>query len=251
MTTLYLYRYRCTTDSKDVTDTGWYPSKRSVCPENDAHTIDSSLTVAVDSIKSNVYEIKEEKTATGGNPVFESKKMIIPATVGDYTVDYTDKHPLNLFSVSFTTDSSHKGDKFEVHISPDTTIGTVATTAVVATDIVINVSQAVIDSAMLGYYIKLDDGTNIDDLGEILNIDDENNQITVETAAVNGFEIGTSVKLTVKLVKHYWLETPMLHDLGKGSTGGMYVEANKIVRAIYTNNDGVAKTFVFYYSGKY
>ena len=79
----------------------------------------------------------------------------------------------------------------------------------------------------LGFEITLTDGTNTDDLGEVVDINTGNNTITVETATTNSFLAATPtyVQFTVVFV-----------DMEIGATGYMNVAAHKIGSAPLPKN---------------
>jgi hypothetical protein len=151
-----------------------------------------------------------------------------------------------VFAAQFIGGSTCGGDELEFQIAPDTVIGAIGA-AVAIDDDVITVSDTAYANLKVGYWFKLADGTNTDDLGRVLEKQD-NNQIKVETAASYAFAVATPtyVKMTVKMVLHGHLPATSRLCIGESKIGGTYLAANTSMRIRYRNNDGLAKTFEFW-----
>lgn len=79
----------------------------------------------------------------------------------------------------------------------------------------ISVNQTVIDNCGIGYYIKLDDGNNNNNVERIISVDKEYKKIYVEKNLTNSFLASTPtyIKQTIYLLKDYHLETPWEHNI--------------------------------------
>ncbi len=253
MATVYEYTLRCTTDGTDekilLRDDEAAPTK---CPTNTAHTIDLASVRITDTISKNIVKVQEETTPTGGH--FHAVTKVINATASTTTTaDYTWPFPISISAIYFVSTSDHTGDHLEMIGAPDTTIGAI-TQAVAATDTIINVSDTVVDNTEKGYYLKLSDGTNTDDLGRVLNVDKVNKTVTVETAAVNAFSAATPtyVVQTIYLTggpeggpEIFEIGAPWRHIFGRSNIGSSYVPAGMVMRLRYIEKGATTKKIVF------
>jgi hypothetical protein len=243
MTTLYYWRVWCTTDS--AYKYTWAEEEPTTCPENIAHSVDSSKTTILDIVDPGVVKIQEENTPTGGNFKTETRKMSVTANSTD-TADYTFDIPIAVYSIYFITTSDHEGDELKLAIAPDTTIG-VITSDVNSAETEISVNSTVTDNTEVGFNVKITDGTNTDDLGRVLAIDKTNGTITVQTATTNSFLAATPtyIQQTLCRVENYEIGPPWEYSIGASKIGGSYVPANTVVRVIYTNNGNTDIDIVF------
>lgn len=190
--------------------------------------------------------IQEELIATGGHYQAQSFEITVPASAGWETLDISFPIPIGILDASVNLREVEEGDEIDMTVAPDTVTGTI-TANVAAAATVIDVAQTVIDNAAVGYYIKLDDGTNADDMGRILSIDKVGLKLTMETATTNAFLAATPsyVKQSVKMVPHIWLSKFGTVTLGSAKIGASYVPANTTIRIRYNNVSVTAKTFSF------
>ena len=109
----------------------------------------------------------------------------------------------------------------------------------------LNVSSTVVANAKNGYYMKLYDGTNTDDVGRIISVDEINSKIYVETNLTNSFLAATPtyVQQTAYTMKDFIIGHPWEQNIGESKIGGSYVPADIMVRIHYKNNTGTAKDF--------
>ena len=184
--TLYRWRVYCTTDSKyEYTWRSESEGAPTTCPVNTAHTIDASQNRIVQARKPDVIELKDEKTPTGGNPQLHSVAFdALPNQVTSNT--WQSPFAINIISSYTMPGTENIGDLLTVEVGSNTTIGTI-TADVGISDTVITVGKSVIDNIALGYWVRLDDATNQEDLGRVINVDKTNLQITVETASTQAF----------------------------------------------------------------
>ena len=243
--TVYKYRVWCDTDSK--WEYVWRDENEAVpslCPVNTGHTIDTAKTSIVEQSSTNVVKVQEEEIPTGGHFATTTIKIDVDATTGWKETDISFPFPIGMLSAEFQTDASMEGDEVECSVSPDTIVGTI-TSDVAVDDVIVSVSQTVIDNSSVGQFIKLYDGTNTNAMGRIISVDSVNLTITLETPATDVFLASTPtyVQLTVKFVYDYVLGVAGRKVLGDGKIGASHVPANKVIRARYNNISGTAKLF--------
>jgi hypothetical protein len=244
MTTIYRYRIRCITDNLFEYVLSESAVAPTACPTNTSHTIDADSTVIAETITiGETVSIKEEYIPTGGNFKTETIIMNISAS-STFEADYTWPYPISLLVLFSTITSTHEGDNLEITVAPNTTVG-LLTSNVSANDTTISVSQTVIDNLYIGYKLKLDDGSNVDDLGYVTAINKVTNQVTVNTPAVHSFDSSnTAVKMTIYYVENFEIGAPANITIGKSKIGASYIPAGTIIHAKYTNNNTDTKKFI-------
>lgn len=189
--------------------------------------------------------IEEENIKTGGHYQAASWKLTLSVGESTEELDITFPIPVSVLAAEWSNSEVLVGDSVEVCVAPDTMTG-VITSAVSTSTTVIPVSQTVVDNARLGYYAKLDDGTNADDLGRIVAIDKAGLTVTVETATVNAFAVNTSFKQTIKLLNKSPLPDTGRVQIGQSKIGGSYLPTGTVIRIKYYNDSNTAKDFVFW-----
>ncbi|HEC72014.1 MAG: hypothetical protein ACTSW7_01170 [Candidatus Thorarchaeota archaeon] len=185
---------------------------------------------------------------TGGNFGSRSHNFDISSGVpGALTEhDFSFPIPIAIFSAQLIGKEILEGDEIEFQIAPDTPIG--ALVADVAVDAeVITVTQSAYDNLKVGFTVCLDDQTNHNNLGMVVE-KQVNNQIKVEKKTTNAFAASTPtyVLLTVKMIPHGHLPSCSRLVLGESKIGGTYINANTTLRIMYRNSDGQAKKFDFW-----
>ena len=161
--------------------------------------------------------------------------------------DFIQKKDMGVLSFSYNSDEQMRGDGYEVHVYPNEICGGI--TAPVSTgDTVLNVSDSVIDNIKVGFYCRLDDGDNFEDMGEVLEIDEVNKQLTIEKPSLHNFSPSspTYVRLTIKMGDIPDIGPPGDHASGIEKIGSSLIKKNKPARVFYHNHTGTAKNFCFY-----
>ena len=244
---LFKYRLKCTTDNKK--EYVWLEDNQPVptlCPTNSAHSVDTSETTIVDKIDNTEVIVKEEDIKTGGHFQTKSFDISCDATSGWKEMTFSFPFSISLLSATWICKTENGGDHVQFLVSPDTIIGTI-TADVAASATVIDVQQSVIDNTFVGANIKLDDGTNADNVGVVISIDKTNNKITIETATTNSFLTATPtyIKQTVEMSPHIRLHGEGPIAIGESKIGGSNIPANTTLKASYNNISATAKTFTF------
>lgn len=242
-----VWHLNCTTESgiqKEVISS----VAPTVCPDDSGHTIDSTSVRSVRIYSEDkIVEIKEENVVTGGHFQVRTVKLITPAdSTSTTTVSW--KKNVGVLAVYFVTEEAHRGDTVEVIVGEGTVIGTIdADVSTSAT--VLDVGTTVTDNAFIGGYVGLAtvlngqtglaEIQNIEDLGEILDIDEANGQITVDIPTTNSFLAATPtyVVLSAKMVVDYEFGAPWEYVFGESKIGSSAVAAGIVTTIRYTNKD--------------
>lgn len=248
MTTLYHYKIWCTTENDYIFT--WMTEPPTTCPNNNGHTVDTNSIILIETVSEQAVTIKQP---TDGYFMIEHYEFPIPSgTPGDtVTINHVMDDTVLLWITGFDGTPESVGDKFDVVVNPDTTIG-VVTSTVNVTDTVINVNSTVTANAVRGMYITLDDTVNVQNVGKILAIDAGAGTLTVKIPSDYTFAPGTLVKINFYMAKNIVINSLNTHNAGEKGFSGKVIPAGTHLRMFYTNNDGAAKTFVWkfgYYFG--
>lgn len=236
MAKLLKYRYYCSSESTNIEE--WREESEGAptqCKNDSGHTIDSSSIVIIETRADNIVKIQEESVLTGEH--FSSTQVKLSCAANSWTeVDVSFPFPVSLLDAQFIVSSENKDDEIEAIALPDKIIGTI-TADVAVNDTEITVSQTVIDNTAVGRNLKLDDGTNSEDLGKVLSIDKTNLKITVENGAANAYTASTPTycKADVYFVENFTLGHPGRHTVGQGKIGASPLPANEVLRLRYNN----------------
>lgn len=178
--------------------------------------------------------------STNGNFRVEGFSIDIAAGPG-VTTTYDLSYPYNtsIRGVSLFVDTDNIGDVLNVTAAPDTVVGTI-TSPISLSDTVIEVTPSVIANVQIGYLIKVSDGVNTSDLGEIVGLDIPNTTITVSNPADNNYATG-DVLLTISRIKNMPLKVVGPISIGRNELGGAVWPAGVAMRTLYTNEDSNTK----------
>lgn len=245
-----------------VTDIG---SGDAILAKDDTGNTDiTDVATAVSYLQGNlpptILVQEEPPGVTGGHFDTETLAFEITHTQNTWAYqDFTYPYPISIFSTGWEGKEFQYLDEVYVEIAPDTIVGAIAANVAV-NDTVITVSSTVLENIEIGYHACIDDGTNISDLGRVLDVDEVNSQITVETGATNAHTAGQGppdtayIRMTIRMVR--WLKLGGGNGtvlLGTDVIGGSAVPANTIIRVHYKNVEGtiVDKWFLPWLEYKY
>ena len=229
MTTIHKWRIYCSTENKNYYV--WDLDEPEHCPSDISHTI--LPPVDVQTINEEIVKIKEEDIATDGSFMANGYIFTNAAnTITDNIVSFP--FPINALAIEMSSPEGNEDDTVQIIIGENTTIGVLSIESEVL-DTTFYTSAETISYIFHGYYIKLDDGTNINDLGRVIHIDRILNTFTVETASTNAFPATiTAIKISKRI-----LDTPVgpsgIHKWGGSKVGGSYIPANIPINIRYNN----------------
>jgi hypothetical protein len=274
MTTVYVYRIYCETDSKYELVWGTTPPTK--CPIETSHTVDLSSVTVVQVIDPNETTIKEETVPTGGN--YASETLHVDAIANSTTISTESfGFPISALTIRYVSTSEHYLDEITVSVDKDRIIGALTANVAPATTWVsqnyvignavnynnklysciqntvsnevptnlsywrrglkLSVSSTVIDYTMAGYYITVDNFTNADRVGRVISVDQTNNCIYVDTNLTNSFlaTTPTYIRRSICPLKNYIIGAPSEENIGIEKIGGSYVPGDTVVTVEYKN----------------
>jgi hypothetical protein len=242
MTDVYQYRVYCNTEAAYVYV--WGTTGPTVCPNNNTHSINTSLTAIVNTVSTNTVVASEDSK----DGYFETSHIImtIPSGTPGNIIPNDVSWPMNvlLWKTIITPTSDMIGDSISVVASPETTIGVLTSPIGIGATgaAVLNVSATVISNIWRGFRVNLFDGVNKNVLGRCTDVNKVNNTITVEIANTNGFAAGAYVQIGVFVIKEIFITDTAIIDIGTKGFKGKTINAGVKLRVLYTNNSGTAKT---------
>jgi hypothetical protein len=240
MASLHKYRLFCQTEGINVY--GWGESSLSKCPNDGAHTIDSSSLTIVDSLSKNLVRIQEEHVETGGNYYLDFLKMVCPANTTTEK-SFVWEYPITVMAGYTYTSSDYINDSIDVEVGSNTVVGAI-TSNVVETDTVINVSSTVITNVKRGHYIRLTDGISASVKSLVVSVDTSLSTLTLKDQVGFVFSAAspTYVQLTVMMCRDHEFGEPGKYTIGKNTINGSYIPEGVSLKVFYKNNNNVSKT---------
>jgi len=249
-TTVNQYKIYCITE--DVYVEGWGETEPTVCYNNNTHTVNSNSVQLIQTISTEIMKIKEDSIDIPRNVWI---KDIVFTNIPSNTTQeqsYTFPFPVSMYSFTFSTDDTNRGDQISIANNPDTNLGLI-TQNITAGDTTIYPPAAFFSFGWHGFYIKVTDGTNLDDLGYVESLDPVNGSIVVSEPAVNNYSSTNTVfTMTLFTMKDLMLGAPGVFKYGEDVIGGATVPAGTVTKIIYKNNTipgdltDSPKKFVFY-----
>jgi len=157
----------------------------------------------------------------------------------------------NIFPASTYTSQNYIMGQIVTHTHPDAHYGTRVYTCMINTvnndlptntiywkhGFELNVSQTVIDTAAIGFCIKLDDLVNTDDVGRVISVNTENKKIYVEMNPANSYLVSTPtyVKNTAYAIKDFELGDAWEYNIGESKIGGTHIPTDVKIELSYEN----------------
>ena len=216
------------------------------CYNNDSHTVTNDSSIKIEINTENIVVVKEENIKTGGHYRTKTFIMDIPAGItGTVTIqDESFPHPINMLNTFFNTYEEHHYDEFNIQVAPDTLVGIITEDIVPGITYCIRVNNTVFDNVNVGHSLTITNGVTSANIGCITE-NDNKGMISLDSIINETFSSGSHVSVTVDFIKSFHLEKNQRYILGNNKIGASYVGSNTVGRLMYTNNNGLAKKFIF------
>jgi len=151
-------------------------------------------------------------------------------------------YPIYIVNMYAHTTTTHFGDCINLCVNKDFYAGPVAgdiQADVAAAATVISVHPGIVPKLFTGLEIALDDGTNKDLMGEIIDVDTANAKIKMSIASTNAFLAATPTKvlITSHAVNNLWIGHAGELSLGKYFDDATRLEPQTVVSVSYQNTD--------------
>lgn len=90
-------------------------------------------------------------------------------------------------------------------------------------DVLINLNPELIPLLQRGLYLTVSDNTNIQELGEIYEINTQTNQVRIQNPLQYNFNMYSYIYVTVKTLKNYKISSEQQYIIGNSKIGGSYI----------------------------
>jgi len=101
----------------------------------------------------------------------------------------------------------------------------------------VSVSPTVTQYTEIGFYLRLDDLSQNDNMGRVISKDTTNNKVYLENNPTNTYSplTPTYVRQTIYMVKDYEIGEPTEHVIGQSKIGGAHIPADTLITVDYNN----------------
>lgn len=293
MTTIKHYRIYCTTENGWVegygvdSPTGCYNNNGHTV---NSSSVQKLLSVSESTVKINEGSLTDTGKLCVTTLGFDCDSGTGAVSTGTINWEYK----ISALRISFSSEAIHRGDKLDLIVGQNTPAGTLASDISPATahsvqnytagDVVtynsktytchtntvsselptdttywqkgfrLHVDSTVTTNVNHGYRVRLTDGTNTDEMGEVWAIDKANDYIYVANSGTNDTPLAnsysatspdTAVQLSIYMMENFEISGPWFRAFGCDKIGGSDISDGIIITICYTNVDGVAgKRFV-------
>lgn len=228
----------------------WSIDAPTKCPDNITHAISTNPGPRITNYVSNkkVKIIEEDGETQGIYKLHGFTREIPEGNVGDVsTFTHTWKYPITLSNGWFISTNDMKGDIIDCVVADNLTIGVISSPVNIG-DSNVSVSSTVIPNLFNGYTLTLTDGVNIDNMGEVVELNNGNNIVTVENNSQHYYSplSPTYVKMGVKVIENFSIPAgEQRYAFAEKKIGGKYIPKDIPVVIKYTNNTGNSKVFMY------
>jgi hypothetical protein len=250
MSTYYKYEFWCTQENPDPANPGSYlggyvtritddPAKPLICSNNKDHITRPDTLRDLDQIDDSSVTIQVETGGkTGGHYRCDCYAMdVAPGTTASQEIRFG--FPVTILKPKLYTIDAQLGHVMSVSF-PFQTIGVLTQDAAVG-DLVLHVSPTAILNAMVGYDIRLTNGTTMSDyVGRVASFDTINSTITLTKAVAAAYPAGTYVQEARSFIDKVVLGGGGTYVFNDGNTVGAYLTTAAVGNFVYTNNSGSA-----------
>jgi hypothetical protein len=237
------YVLYCVTEQQFVTI--WSQTRPIHCPNSVDHVIVDNTIGIVETLTPASVSITgiDTSTAVGYYTINGYNSSISSNAITN--IDLLFPSSIFLYGMIFDGTTSTIGDRFDIILSPNKT-ASILTIAANIGDTIFNISSAALVNLRNGVYVTLNDGTNINNVGRIINIDIPNLRITTEFATTNSFLANTTiVVVNLYIAKNFIISSTNQYKIGYSRLAGRILPANTVIRIVYYNNSGVSKIFSY------
>lgn len=178
--------------------------------------------------------VKIEQTDT--DKLGRYRALTIPLSVPagqNLTIQHSWPHPIYIFSVHFTSDSTHVGDAITTTVAKDMALGTLTADVSIGANALTSSNTT---GLYVGDYLVLDDTSNQNDLGLVTSINRTTGEIGFETATTHAFLTGDTVRMHATTIgRQFHIGAPGFHPIGDDKVTSTRIPANVPVTIEYHN----------------
>ncbi|ARF10919.1 hypothetical protein Hokovirus_3_192 [Hokovirus HKV1] len=240
MTSYYKYIFPCITEGIPV-ETGYISTLPTACPNNNTHEVNIDASRVIGTIQDKVMVIKQNTTIDVKYFKTDYYEINIPAN-STVSKDITYPYNVGIYTTTYMATLNNIGDELNVYVAPNGTAGLLADNVDIgATTLSLATTYFTVSPGM---YLKLTDGVNTDELGEIKSISNTG-VITFTNPTSHSFVTNNIVKFYIYRVKNLLIVNDKNITVGKNKIEASPVPANTVMRFTYKNNGNIDKKFSF------
>jgi hypothetical protein len=108
------------------------------------------------------------------------------------------------------------------------------------------VSSTVTQYTEIGFFLKLDNLSQNDDMGRVIYKNTTTNKVYVENNPTNSYSplTPTYVRQTIYMIKDYEIGEPTEHEIGQSKIGGAHIPPDTPITVDYTNNTNATSNII-------
>lgn len=248
MTTVIEYKIFCLSEKRVISGLTYSPLTP-VCPHDSTHLVKAGTLQKIREIKEQTVEIKQDSITTGGNFQYRSYELNVPGDTGTTGIDITFDIPISVKTVGYLAGEDLVGDYVNTYAIPNYSkeglIGYITQDAQKGTQ-VLSINERATRIVQPYYRLIVNDGTKLQDLGEVKKINPETNQVTIEFPLKSTYRKGSALQLLIHRIKNCYLHDQQMPPIGTSSFQSTPVPPNVGTRVVYTNVNKKPKKFRFY-----
>lgn len=244
----YRYSMFCQTEQQTVLtvlSAGSEPTAPTDCPNNASHTIAPGSVLLQHTVHGDQSLLDESNAIglfTSGRYFAENYMMTISDTNVGSVTDLIVVKPFNicLSTATFEVHADNVNDQIQVQVNPEATVGLI-TSNIGPGVTAIPTSLVTLAQVRTGYFVSLEEGGTVNELGRVVGVDWLNWTVLVETPTTDSFTAGAgSLRISIGFCDIGLHDTGSLL-LGGKTFGGSLIMKNTPVRIRYTNVTSGAK----------
>ena len=200
-----------------------------------------------DTTQEQIISVREQtyNAETSGSFRCETLNLTIPAN-STVSESYTWGINIAPLVVKFISLESQYKNKINLYVAKNTPVGTLTQNLTPGQNI-LHVTDTVLDKMKRGYECTITDGTNFDNLGQVLDINIHEKTITIKSpTTLNNYYAGMCyVQLTIHIIKDFMIGHAGQYSIGESKIGASYVPAGIPVTLEYQNTSNEEIDFIW------
>ncbi len=237
MATETYYKVYCSNEQQFFTF--WNKNIPINCPNDYRHKIDKSQTIKLETRNIDIQpvSIQQESVATNGMYRYKCIKFDCGSN-GVSEHDIVFPYPITVLQAETQTNETHRGDKLDLFfLTSNNTLGTLSSNLNIG-ECDLYVDNSVINNMNNGLECIITDGSNTENLGEVVNIIPMSNLIHTEynTSNVYNVETPTYIKYRMPIIEDMWISDPRTYTFGHKKITGTSLPASTYLKMYYSNS---------------
>lgn len=235
MATETQYKVYCSNEQQYFTF--WNKTIPTNCPNDYRHKIDAAETIKLDTRNLEIQPvyIQQEGSATNGSYRYKCIKFNCNSN-GETEHDIIFPYPVTILQAETQTNETHRGDKLDLYfVTSNNILGTLSSNLPVG-DSNLFVSNSVVNNMANGFECIITNGSNTENLGEVINVCPHSNLISTEYCSSNEYNANSYIKYRLPIIEDMWITDPRTYTVGQKKITGSSLPANTYLQMHYSNS---------------